>query len=130
MTHERPKTGLLGRRRVIAAAAAAPAALAAPAIAQNSLKGTKLTVLAGQWYVPETNTMLDRLAVELGQATGMEIKIERFAGDELMTKTASVIATGRGADLAMGVEFDTYVYAAKLNDVTDLADDIGKTYGG
>jgi len=130
MTQERPKPGQIGRRRVIAAAAAAPAALAAPAIAQNSLKGTKLTVLAGQWYVPETNTMLDQLAVELGAATGMEIKIERFAGDELMTKTASVIATGRGADLAVGVEFDTYVYAAKLNDVTDLADEIGKTYGG
>jgi len=47
-----------------------------------------------------------------------------------MTKTAAVIGTGRGADMAVGVEFDTYVYAAKLNDVTDLADEIGRTYGG
>ena len=117
------------RRRVLATAAATPA-LATPAIAQGVLKGTKLTVLAGQWYVPQTNTMLDELAAELGRDTGMEIRIERFAGDELMTKTAAVVGAGRGADLAVGVEFDTYVYAAKLNDVTDLADEIGRTYGG
>jgi multiple sugar transport system substrate-binding protein len=131
MTQDRSQTRL-SRRRMLAGAASAPAlaALATPAIAQGALKGTKLTILAGQWYVPETNTMLDRLAADLGRDTGMDIKVERFAGDELMTKTAAVIGTGRGADLAAGVEFDTYVYAAKLNDVTDLADDIGRTYGG
>jgi len=130
MTQDR-RMAHVSRRTLLAGAAAAPAlSLAAPAIAQGSLKGTKLTILAGQWYVPQTNTMLDQLAADLGRDSGMEIRIERFAGDELMTKTASVIATGRGADLAVGVEFDTYIYNAKLNDVTDLADEVGKTYGG
>jgi hypothetical protein len=32
--------------------------------------------------------------------------------------------------VAVGVEFDTYLYAAKLEDVTDLANEIGQTYGG
>ena len=122
----------LTRRGLLAATAAAGVvpALATPAIAQNALKGTKLTILAGQWYVPECNTMLDSLAAEIGKDTGMEIRVERFAGDELMTKTAAVIGSGRGADLAVGVEFDTYVYANKLNDVTDIADEAAKNYGG
>jgi multiple sugar transport system substrate-binding protein len=131
MTQHRTQSRL-GRRRLLAAAAAGPvaAALPAPAIAQAGLKGTKLTILAGQWFVPETNAMLDRLAAEVGAATGMEIKVERFAGDELMTKTAAVIGSGRGADLAVGVEFDTHLYGARLTDVTELADEIGRTYGG
>jgi multiple sugar transport system substrate-binding protein len=116
------------RRALLAAAAAAP--LARPAIAQNTLKGTKLIILAGQWYVPENNTQLDQLAADVARDTGMEIRVERFAGDELMTKTASVVGSGRGADMAVGVEFDTYLYASKLNDVTELADEIGRTYGG
>lgn len=118
------------RRGVLAMAAALPAVCAAPAIAQNALKGTKLTVLASNWYVPECNTQLDQLAADITRDTGMEVRIERFAGDELTTKTAAIIGSGRGADLAVGYEFDTYAYAPKLTDVTALADEIGKNYGG
>ncbi len=121
----------ISRRSLLAAGAAAGVApLAAPAIAQNALKGTKLTILAGNWYVPACNTMLDELAAEVAKDTGMEIRVERFADAELGTKTASIIGTGRGADLAVGVEFDTYLYHTKLTDVTDIADEAGKTYGG
>ena len=122
----------IGRRSVLAAGGglAAAASFGFPSIAQNSLRGTKLTVLASNWFVPENNTQLDQLAADVSRDTGMEVKIERFAGDELGTKVASVIATGRGGDVAVGVEFDTYLYAAKLEDVTDLANEIGQTYGG
>ena len=122
------KPRLLARRSLIAAGAAA--ALARPAIAQNALKGTKLTILVGQFYVPENNAQLDQLAKDVAADTGMEIHVERLVGDELGVKTAAVIATGRGADLSIGVEFDTYLYASKLADVTDLAEAIGKQYGG
>ena len=117
------------RRSLLAAGAALPA-LAMPAIAQNSLKGTKLTILAGSFYVPENNTQLDQLAADVGKDTGMDIRVERLAGDELGTKTAAVVGSGRGADLSIGVEFDTYLYAPKLVDVTDLAEEIGRNYGG
>jgi multiple sugar transport system substrate-binding protein len=121
----------LTRRNFVAATAAGAAtSLARPAIAQNSLKGTKLTVLVGQFYVPENNTQLDQLAADVAKDTGMEIHVERLAGDELGVKTAAVIGSGRGADISIGVEFDTYLYAPKLADVTDLAEEIGKTYGG
>lgn len=122
-----PRARELSRRTLLATTAGA---LATPAIAQNALKGTKLTILVGQFYVPENNTQIEQLARDLAGETGMEIHVERFAGDELGTKTASVVGSGRGADLSIGVEFDTYLYAPKLVDLTDLADELGRTYGG
>jgi multiple sugar transport system substrate-binding protein len=126
-----PRAGLT-RRQVLGTAAAAglAPALAKPAIAQNSLKGTKLSIFAGKSYVPDNDVQFDQLVVDLAKETGMEIRVERFAGDQLPPKIAAVVGSGRGADLAIGVEFDTYLYASKLNDVTDVAEEIGKNYGG
>lgn len=124
-------TNPISRRSLLAATAAAGVVpLAAPAIAQNALKGTKLTILAGNWYVPACNTMLDELAADVAKDTGMEIRVERFADAELATKTAAIVGTGRGADLAVADEFTTFLYHNKLNDVTDIADEAGKNYGG
>ena len=98
--------------------------------AQGSLKGTKLTVIAGDWYVPETNKMLDDLAAALTRDTGMEVKIERFAGEQQVAKVAAIVGSGQGGDIAVVRDFDAYLYADKLIDVTDLATEVGKTYGG
>jgi multiple sugar transport system substrate-binding protein len=125
--------GRLTRRRLLGTAAAAAAvapALAKPAIAQNSLKGTKLSILAGKSYVPDNDVQFDQLVEDLKRDTGMDIRVERFSGDQLPPKIAATVGSGRGADLAIGVEFDTYLYASKLNDVSDLAEEIGKNYGG
>jgi multiple sugar transport system substrate-binding protein len=113
----------------VAAAGLAPA-FPMPAIAQNSLSGTDLTIFAGKSYVPDNDVQFDQLVVDLAKETGMNIRVERFAGDQLPPKIAAVVGSGRGADLAIGVEFDTYLYASKLNDVSDLAEEIGKEYGG
>ena len=93
--------------------------------AQGSLKGTKLTVIAGDWYVPETNKMLDDLAAALTRDTGMEVKIERFAGEQQVAKVAAIVGSGQGGDIAVVRDFDAYLYADKLIDVTDLATEVG-----
>ena len=107
MTQDR-RQAHVSRRKLLAGAAAAPAlSLATPAIAQGTLKGTKLTILAGQWYVPQTNTMLDQLAADLARDSGMEIRVERFAGDELMTKTAEP----QGAFYKLGKACSKFLFA-------------------
>ena len=123
----------LSRRRFLAASPGLVPLLAARprhAQAQGALKGTKLTVFASNWYVPETNTMLDELAASLSRETGMEVKVERFAGEQQVAKVAAVVGSGSGADIALVRDFDAYLYADKLIDVTDLANEIGTTYGG
>jgi len=60
----------------------------------------------------------------------MEVKIERFAGEQQVAKVAAIVGSGQGGDIAVVRDFDAYLYADKLIDVTDLATEVGKTYGG
>ena len=84
-------TAALGGGSLLAAGGVRPR----PARAQGSLKGTKLTVIAGDWYVPETNKMLDDLAASMTKDTGMEVRVERFAGEQQVAKVAAVVESGR-----------------------------------
>ena len=67
-----------------------------PARAQGSLKGTKLTIIAGDWYVPETNKMLDDLVAALARTPGWTCKVERFAGEQQVAKVAAIVGSGAG----------------------------------
>ena len=95
---------------------------ARPARAQGSLKGTKLTIIAGDWYVPETNKMLDELVASLAKDTGMDVRVERFAGEQQVAKVAGHRGSGRGGDIAVVRDIDAYLYGDKLIDVTDVAE--------
>ena len=112
------------------AAAQAQPTQAAPAKPTGTLKGTRLTVIAGNWYVPENNDQLDQLAAQLQRDTGLDVKVERFADAERDTKTAAIVESGTGADITVMRDFDAYLYADKLVDLTDLAREIGDQYGG
>ena len=96
-----PRAAGFTRRHVLGTAAAAglAPALARPALAQSSLKGTKLSIFAGKSYVPDNDVQFDQLVVDLAKETGMEIRVERFAGDQLPPKIAAVVGSGRGADI-------------------------------
>lgn len=122
----------VSRRRFLVTSVGLVPLLAAPrpAPAQGALEGTKLTILASDWYVPENNKQLDDLAAQLGKDTGMEVRVERFTTEQHVAKTAAVVGAGSGADLALARDFDSYLYASKCVDLTDLAEEIGKTYGG
>ncbi|MCC6178150.1 MAG: extracellular solute-binding protein [Chloroflexi bacterium] len=113
-----------------ASPAASPAAQAAPAKPTGTLKGTRLTIIAGNWYVPENNVQLDQLVAKLSADTGMEAKVERFADNEMDAKFASIVETGTGGDIGVIRDFDAFLYADKLVDVTDLSKEIGDAWGG
>jgi multiple sugar transport system substrate-binding protein len=123
----------VSRRRFLATSAGLVPLFAAgsrPARAQGSLKGTKLTILASDWYVPENNKQLDELAAQVSKDTGMEVKVERFTLEQQVAKIAATVGTGSGADLAIARDFDAYLYGPKLVDVTSFAEEIGRAWGG
>ncbi len=112
------------------AAGGAAGATAAPGTTgASALKGTKLTILAGNSYVPAQDGLLDNMVQQLNADTGMQATIERYADAQLGTKVASVVESG-GADLAVVADTDAYLYANKLLDVTDIANELDKTWGG
>ena len=98
---------------------------------QNSLKGTKLTILVGQFYVPENNTQLDQLAADLAQGYrhGYPCRASRaatsWAPRPPPSSAAGAAPTCRSASSSTPISM-----RPKLADVTDLADEIGKSYGG
>jgi multiple sugar transport system substrate-binding protein len=115
----------------VAGAAASPAAQAAPAApAAKSLAGTRLTVIAGNSYVPEQNGQVDELVAKLAADTGMDAKVERFADNEMDTKVAAIVETGTGGDVCVLRDFDAYLYNEKLVDLSDVAKEVGDQWGG
>jgi multiple sugar transport system substrate-binding protein len=125
-TDPAPKTGA-APAETKPAAQTAPAAPAKPAA---NLKGTRLTVIAGNSYVPEQNGLVDQLVAQLAADTGMDAKVERFADNEMDTKVASIIETGTGGDVCVLRDFDAYLYNEKLADVTDISKEVGDQWGG
>ncbi len=54
-----------------------------------------------------------------------------FAGwEDLRPQTAVTANTGAGPDVVVGWTDDPHLYADKLVDLTDVADYLGKKYGG
>jgi multiple sugar transport system substrate-binding protein len=121
------------------AAPAAPAATTAPAAPATTvataakpaaaLKGTNLTILAGEWYVPDTNKMLDDLVATIGRESGMNAKVER-PGQQMTAKIATIIESGVGGDIAIMADTDPFLYGDKLVDTTEVALEIEKAWGG
>lgn len=107
-------------------AAAAPAASSKPT---GNLAGTNLTILAGEWYVPDTNKMLDEMVANLGKQTGMTAKVER-PGQQMTAKIATIIESGAGGDIFISADTDPFRYGEKLVDTTEVAGEIDKAWGG
>jgi len=109
---------------------AAAAATAAPVTTGASpLKGTKLTIIGGNSYVPAQDGELDDLVKQLSADTGMDARIERYADAQMDAKVAAVIESG-GADVAVLRDTDPHLYGNKLLDVTDIANELDTAWGG
>src|SRR5438128_1017260 len=62
---------------------AAPTTAAPVTTGASPLKGTKLTVIGGNSYVPAQDGQVDALIKQLSQDTGMDAKIERYADAQM-----------------------------------------------
>jgi multiple sugar transport system substrate-binding protein len=122
-------SGLLAACQAAAPTSPAPATAAPVTTGASPLKGTKLTIIGGNSYVPAQDGELDALVKQLSQDTGMDAKIERYADAQMDAKVAAVIESG-GADVAVLRDTDPHLYANKLLDVTDVANELDAAWGG
>jgi multiple sugar transport system substrate-binding protein len=112
-----------------AAPAAAAATVAPVTTGASPLKGTKLTIIGGNSYVPAQDGELDDMVKQLSLDTGMDAKVERYADAQMDAKVAAVIESG-GADVAVLRDTDPHLYGNKLLDVTDIANELDAAWGG
>jgi multiple sugar transport system substrate-binding protein len=118
----------------VAAGAAAPMIWMQDAHAQQwsnaPEKGAKLRVLRWSRFVQGD---IDQYMINVKKFTdkyGIEVRVDNESWEDVRPKAAVAANTGAGPDIILGTNDDANLYPEKLVDVTDLANYLGKKYGG
>ena len=93
-------------------------------------KNAKLRVLRPARFVEPDEILFRANTAKFQQSTGIATRVD-FVGWEDMGQQSAVAAnTGAGPDIVIGWAEDPHVYADKIIELTDLAEYLGKRYGG
>ncbi|HEY5380260.1 MAG TPA: ABC transporter substrate-binding protein [Pseudolabrys sp.] len=122
-------------------AVAAAGALTGPALldfakawAQNAPwkpeKNAKLAMLRWKYFVQAEDDAFVKLIAAFTQATGVKVDISRESYEDVQPKASVAANTGTGPDLFWGLYSLPHLFPQKCMDVTDVADYLGKKYGG
>lgn len=127
---------LEGSAGVAAAATLGPAAtIWAPAVHAQTLslkpeKGAKLRVLRWSRFVQGDIDAYMVNVKNFTEKTGIEVRVDNEGWEDVRPKAAVAANTGAGPDIILSTNDDANLYPDKLLDVTDVAEYIGKKYGG
>ena len=108
----------------------------APAVhAQSSMsfkpeKGAKLRVLRWSRFVQGDIDAYMANVKKFTEKTGVEVRVDNEGWEDVRPKAAVAANTGAGPDIILSTNDDANLYPEKLLDVTDLAEYLGKKYGG
>jgi multiple sugar transport system substrate-binding protein len=139
MTEFNRRRFLEGTAGVAASAAGAAtfgaAAVWSPAVhAQNMTfkpeKGAKLRVLRWSRFVQGDIDAYMVNVKKFTEQTGIEVRVDNEGWEDVRPKAAVAANTGAGPDIILSTNDDANLYPEKLLDVTDLAEYLGKKYGG
>jgi multiple sugar transport system substrate-binding protein len=117
----------------VAAGAAAPMLWIQDAHAQwnnTPEKGAKLRVLRWSRFVQGDIDQYMKNVAAFTAKTGIEVRVDNESWEDVRPKAAVAANTGAGPDIILGTNDDANLYPEKLVDVTDLANYLGKKYGG
>lgn len=118
----------------IAAMAGAGSMLSLPAYAQNLSfkpeKDAKLRVLRWSRFVQGDIDAYMANVKKFTEKTGIPVRVDNEGWEDVRPKAAVAANTGAGPDIILSTNDDANLYPEKLLDVTDLAEYLGKKYGG
>ncbi|GAB4556713.1 MAG: hypothetical protein Kow0047_00470 [Anaerolineae bacterium] len=109
---------------------AAPAAAGEAAEKISVAPGTKLTMKLRAAFMPETNEVLAALVKDWGEKNGVPLEVDIVSMNDLQTIAATAAETGAGPDIIELNMNSPHLFAEKLVDVSDIAEDLGSRYGG
>ncbi len=93
-------------------------------------KGAKLRVLRWSRFVQGDIDAYMVNVKKFTEKTGIEVRVDNEGWEDVRPKAAVAANTGAGPDIILSTNDDANLYPDKLLDVTDLAEYIGKKYGG
>lgn len=99
----------------------------APAYAQ----GTTLTWLRWIDFVPASDQLLrEKIIPECAKALGIKLKIEMINANDMPGRIGEAVEMGSGPDVICALSNWPQLFPGSLVDVTDVAEEIGKTQAG
>jgi len=93
-------------------------------------KGAKLRVLRWSRFVQGDIDAYLANVKRFIEKTGIEVRVDNEGWEDVRPKAAVAANTGAGPDIILSTNDDANLYPDKLLDVTDLAEYLGKKYGG
>ena len=106
----------------------------AKAWAQNAKwkpeKGAKLSMLRWKYFVQSEDEAFVKLIDAFTKATGVKVEISRESYEDVQPKASVAANTGTGPDIFWGLYSLPHLFPQKCLDVSDVADYLGKKYGG
>src|SRR5213082_2811763 len=93
-------------------------------------KGAKLRVLRWSRFVQGDIDQYMANVKKFSDKYGIEVRVDSEGWEDVRPKAAVAANVGSGPDIILSTNDDANLYPEKLLDVTDLADYLGKKYGG
>jgi len=119
------------------AAATATGTLLAPSVASaqgawsnQPEKGAKLRVLRWKRFVQGDEDAYMANVKKFTAKYGIEVRVDHEGWEDVRPKAAVAANTGAGPDIILSTNDDANLYPDKLVDVTDVAEYLGRKYGG
>jgi multiple sugar transport system substrate-binding protein len=103
---------------------------AAPATTWQPEKGARLHVLRWKAFVQGDEDAWLKNTAEFARRTGVEVQVESESWEEVRPRAAVAAGAGEGPDIVLSTFDDASFYPEKLLEVTDLAEYLGRKYGG
>jgi multiple sugar transport system substrate-binding protein len=122
----------------LAAAAALPPRPAGAAIPRADIppprlpieSGASLRVIRPARFVEPDEVIFRENAARFSEQHKVPVRVDFVGWEDIRAQTAVVANTGSGPDVVIGWGDDPHVYTDKLLDVSDVADYLGRRYGG
>lgn len=92
--------------------------------------GATLRVLRPVRFVQPDEDVFRANAARFTQATGVQVRVDFVAWEDITQQTGVTANTGAGPDVIIGFNEAPHVFQDKLIEVTDIAEYLGAKYGG
>src|SRR6266850_2418547 len=93
-------------------------------------KDATLRLLRWSGFVKSDEELWSANTKKFTEATGVPVSVEYITWEDVRPKAALAANLGTGPDIIMGWYDDPHIYPQKLVDVTEVADWLGKRFGG
>src|SRR6201993_5038043 len=93
-------------------------------------KGASLRMLRPVRFVQADEDVFRANAKAFTDKTGVEVKVDFVGWEDINQQTAVTANSGAGPDIIIGFNDAPHIYVEKVADLSDVAEYLGKRYGG